>query len=1032
MRPFMTWSVKRVLSQLCLFALLSVPCWAAEYHGLVSFGGFPVPGATVTVSQGGKKYVAVTDSQGLYSFPTLADGAAIVVVEMTGFSSIKQDVTIGPDATGKWELQLMSLDAIRTSLKPVISAGIAVAQVKSEPMRTGEAPKPAAGQAPPVLTDETAQKAADGLLVNGSVNNAATSQYTLAQRFGNTASGKSLYNFVLNIRVDNSALDARSYSLAGVNTSKPETSQITGGFAFQGPLRIPGVLRNGPNIFVGYQRTQNGVAVTTPGLVPDAAERSGDLSGLLNAQGQPLVIYNPVTGLPYAGNKVPVSAQAQAMLKLYPLPNFSGNAQYNYQVPLITDTHADALDSNASKTIGRRDQLTGTFAATSTRISSTSLLEFVDSTRERGLASKINWAHTFNARLRMNLGYQFSRQSNRLTPYWQDRTDISGLAGITGNSRSPMDWGPPTLSFSSGLASLTDGVSSFTRNETNGISIIGRWTHSPHNVSAGFDFRRQQFNYISQANPRGTFSFTGAATAGETAGTGSDIADFLLGVPDASMVSFGNADKYLRQSVYDAYVTDDWRINPQLTINVGARWEYGAPVTEVKGRLVNLDVFSDFEAVAPVLASNPTGSLTGQHYSSSLMRSDRSGIEPRIGISIRPIPGSSMVVSGGYGITYDTSVYQGIAIQLAQQAPLAKSLTVQNGTNCALTLANGFILCPGSTAQTFGVDPNYKVGYAQTWNLKVQRDLPASLQMLATYTGIKGTRGGQLFLPNTNPAGAVNICPSCPVGFEYLTSNGNSTREAAQIQLRRRLHSGFTAAVLYTYSKSIDDDSALGGGAVAQSSTTAGGQSSNSNQTTTTTAAAPTIAQDWRDLRAERGLSTFDQRHLVNVVIQYTTGMGMSGGTLLSGWKGRLYKEWTVQTQINGGTGLPQTPIDSSVTVAGYSAFVRPNVTGAPLYGPPPGLFLNPAAYATPAAGQWGNARRDGITGPGQFSLSAAMVRTFRLDAKMNLDVQVAATNAINHVTYMSWITNINSTQFGLPAAANAMRSIQASLRLRF
>jgi hypothetical protein len=365
-------------------------------------------------------------------------------------------------------------------------------------------------------------------------------------------------------------------------------------------------------------------------------------------------------------------------------------------------------------------------------------------------------------------------------------------------------------------------------------------------------------------------------------------------------------------------------------------------------------------------------------------------------------------------------VYQGIAIQLAEQSPLAKSLTVQNSAACRLSLANGFVLCPGATAQTFGVDPNYRVGYAQTWNLKVQRDLPGSLQLLATYTGIKGTRGGQLFLPNTNPAGAANPCPSCPVGFEYLTSNGNSTREAGQIQLRRRLHSGFTAAVLYTYSKSIDDDSALGGGAVTQGSTT-GGQSSTSSQTTVAAASAPpTIAQDWRNLRGERGLSTFDQRHLVNVLVQYTTGMGKGGGTLLSGWRGRLYKEWTVQTQITVGTGLPQTPIDSSVTVAGYSAFVRPNVTGAPLYSPPAGLFLNPAAYAPPAAGQWGNARRDGITGPGQFSLNAAMVRTFRLDAK------------VNHVAYTSWISNINSTQFGLPQSTNAMRTIQASLRLRF
>ncbi len=1002
--------VRQSVIGLLVSLLLAVPsAMAAECHGLVSFGGLPVPGATVIIMQGGKKFATVTDMQGLYSFPGLADGAATIAVEMTGFSPIKEDIVIAPDAaTSKWELHLMSLEVIHAVLKPVQSVDITEVQARSEPKKTSDTPQPQVGQGSRVVPEETAQRAVDGLLVNGSVNNAATSQFTLAQRFGNTASEKSLYNFMVNLKVDNSALDAKSYSLAGINTAKPQTNQITGGFAMQGPLKIPGMLRNGPNIYVGYQTTQNSVAVTTPGLVADAAQRTGDLSG------QPGVIYNPATGQPYARNKVPVSAQAQVLLNLYPLPNFAGSTRYNYQVPLITDTHSDALDSNVSKTVGRKNQITGTLTATNTRISNTNLLGFVDATGGLGLASKINWSHTFNGRLRMNLGYQFSRQSNRITPYWANRADVSGLAGITGNSQAPLDWGPPTLSFSGGLTSLTDGASSFIRNETNGVSLIGRWTRSPHNVTAGFDFRRQQFNYISQANPRGTFNFTGAATAGAAGGSsGSDTADFLLGIPDASAVAFGNADKYLRQSVSDAYITDDWRVNPQLTINAGVRWEYGAPVTELKARLVNLDVASGFSAVAPVLASDPTGALTGQRYPASLMRPVRSGVEPRIGVSMRPIPGSSMVLSAGYGITYDTSVYEGIAIQMAQQAPLAKSLTVQNSAVCRLTLANGFILCPGSTSQTFGVDPNYRVGYAQTWNLKVQRDLPGSLQMVATYLGIKGTRGAQLFLPNTNPVGEANPCPSCPVGFEYLTSNGNSTRDAAQIQLRRRLHSGFTATMLYTYSKSIDDDSALGGqGAVTQ--------------------AAATIAQDWRDLPGERGLSTFDQRHLVNVVVQYTTGMGMAGGTLLRGWRGRLYKEWTVQTQISAGSGLPQTPLVSSVVVAGYSAFVRPNVTGAPLYAAPTGLFLNPAAYAAPAAGQWGNARRDGITGPSQFSLNAAMVRTFRLDAKVNLDLQIAASNALNHVSYKGWVPNINSTQFGSPSAANAMRSVQTSLRLRF
>ncbi len=1006
-------------------AVLLAACGAAsasEYRGLVTFGGVPVPGATVTVTQGGKKYVTVTDTQGFYAIPDLADGAATVDVAMTGFAGLKQDVTVTADgAMAKLELKLLTLDEMRAALKPVLSAPYTEVQAKSEVKVTGVAPpaKPKADQA--ALAGNTAppgdnsQRATDGLLVNGSVNNAATSQFSLANRFGNTASGKSLYTFSLNVKVENSALDAKSYSLSGIDTSKPQTNQLTGGFAVQGPLKIPHFLRNGPNIFIGYQRTQDAVAITTSGLVPDAAVRVGDFSNEFNAAGQKIVVYNPVTGAPYAGGKVPVTPQAEALLNLYPSANISGNPLYNYQVPLVTDTHQDAMNSNVNKTIGRKNQVSGLLAAASTRTSFSNLLGFVDQTHTLGLNTQINWSHTYNAHLRSNLSYQFSRQSNRLTPYWANRTNISGNAGITGNDQAdPAYWGPPTLSFSGGTSALTDGNSSFTRNVTNGAGYVLRWNHFAHNVTGGVDFRRQQFNYLSQANPRGTFNFTGAATAKAGAtGSGSDVADFLIGTPDASSIAFGNADKYLRQTVYDAYLTDDWRVNPTLTINAGLRYEYGGPVTEIKNRLSNLDVASGFSAVAPVLASATKGSLTGMNYPDSLTRATRNGIEPRVGLSWRPIPGSSMVVSAGYGVTYDTSVYQGIGLNMAQQAPFSKSQTVQNSAACPLTLTNGFNGCSTATLQTFGVDPNFRVGYLQTWNLKVQRDLPFSLQMTAIYLGNKGTHGLQLFLPNTNPIGATVICLTCPSGFEYLTSGGDSTRQSGQIQLRRRLKSGFTASVLYTYSKSIDDDSALGG-------TGAG------------TLRSASIAQDWKHLSAERGLSTFDQRHLVNIQFQYTTGMGKGGGSLLSGWRGRVYKEWTFQTEINAGTGLPQTPLQGAVLVAGYSAGVRPNVTGASLYGGANGRFLNSAAYTAPAAGQWGNARRNSITGPGQFSLSTAMVRTFRITAKMNLDAQIAAANALNHVTYTSWIANVNSTQFGLPTSANTMRVVQTSLRLRF
>ena len=193
-------------------------------------------------------------------------------------------------------------------------------------------------------------------------------------------------------------------------------------------------------------------------------------------------------------------------------------------------------------------------------------------------------------------------------------------------------------------------------------------------------------------------------------------------------------------------------------------------------------------------------------------------------------------------------------MQMAQQSPLSKSLSVANGPLNPLTLANGFNVTPGITPNTFAIDPNFRIGNAQNWQVSAQMDLPAAMVATATYNGIKGTHAVQAFLPNTYPAGAANPCPSCPSGYTYMTSNGNSTRESGQIQLRRRLHNGLTATAQYIYSKSFDN-AALGGR----------GQGSS------------VIAQNWLDLSAERGPSNFDQRHLLTLQTQYSSGVGREG-----------------------------------------------------------------------------------------------------------------------------------------------------------
>ncbi len=1059
------WRAQRILCMVCVLGALAFPRLAAAsaYHGQVTFNGMPLPGATVTVTQGTTRLTTTSDQGGLYFFPDLADGAWKVDIEMLCFSTIHQDVTVSANTPGaKWELTLLPLKQIAelTTKLTVLPQAPAITAPATKSAAAGaandsavEIPKPA---------EDATQQSSDGFLVNGSVNNAATSRFSLDRAIGNRrTNSRSLYTGGLTAILNNSALDARPYSISGIDTPKASYNRITGAATLGGPLRIPHVLPRGPTFFLAYVWTRNRTAETIPGLVPTEAERAGDLSGLLNPLGQPVVVYNPATGLPFAGNIVPVSAQAAALLQLYPAADVTGNALYNYQVPILNSTHQDALQSRLDKTIGHRDEVYGSFNFQSTRASGSDLFAFTDTTDTLGINTNIHWSHRFNQRLFVYTGYQFSRLRTSIVPYFENRRNVSGEAGISGNNQDPANWGPPALTFSNGIAALSDQQSSFDRNRTDGFSASVAIYRGRHNFTVGGDLRKQEFNYFSQQDPRGTFTFTGAATQGTSAGAttgGSDLADFLLGIPDTSSIAFGNADKYLRAPAYDLYGTDDWRILPNLTINAGLRWEYGAPFTELKGRLVNLDVASGFTAVRPVPASDPVGPLTGSHYPSSLIRPDKRGFEPRIGISWRPIPASTVVVRGGYGIYDDTSVYQTSALALAQQSPLSKSLSVLNSTQCPLTLANGFLPCSSITANTFAVDPNFRVGYAQTWQLSVQRDLPFALQMTATYLGVKGTRGVQQFLPNTYPIGAANPCLDCQSGFVYETSGGDSTRQSGQVQLRRRLSSGFTASLLYTYSKSIDDDAMLGGqghvvaGAQGsqgsgsssggqgqgsgQGSGQGGGQSSSGATTTgTQSTATPTaaIAQNWLNLRGERSLSPFDQRHLLNLQAQYTSGEGLGGGTLIRGWPGRLLKEWTVLGQVTVGTGLPETPVYlAAVPGTGFTGSIRPNPTGAPIYLSSAGPHLNTGAYTPPLSGQWGTAGRYSITGPSQFSLDTSLARTFRPSGRFYLDARIEATNLLNHPVFTGWNTTVNSTQFGLPLAANPQRSLETTLRLRF
>lgn len=948
--------------------------------GRVLHADLPVPGATVTAARDGRSIATTTDEHGAFEFPALEPGPWTLTIEMRGFTRVTRDVTI-PFADGAL--------AIALTMRPyeeIVTRG-ATASSWPSPEKTAAAPAQTAIDTAQILT---------GSLVNG-----AATAFAQPRAIGNNRPRPNpLYAGNVTVALGNSAWNARPFSFGG-SAPIPDYANAQIGAGFSGPLRIPFLLRDGPLTQLSFQHGVQHTATTQSGLMPSRAERDGDLSTRAAA-----TIRDPLTGLPFPGNVIPaerIVPQAAALLGLYPLPTGTTAGGANFLRPIVNGSTTDVLQLSMNKPLSPRTTVGGSLSYQRAQMETVNLFGFTDTSENTSVTTGLTWTRRFSTRLNMRASYQFTSTGSTTTPFFANRINVSGEAGIAGNDQDPRNWGPPTIAFPD-VSDLRDGVYQDSRRVSHVISGQAQYRRGRHNLTFGADARLHRIDLLTQTDPRGTLSFTGAAT-------GDALADFLLGIPATSTIGYGNASARIAGGVYDAYVSDDFRFGAGVTFELGLRWEYESPYTERDGRLATLDVVPDFSSVAVVTGAAPEGPLTGTHYPASLVSRDRFGFQPRVGVSWRPDLASSLVIRGGYGIYRNLGVYQSIGTLLAQQPPFATTFNVPNSAETQLTLANPFpTSLPSRT--TFAVDPEYRTALLHSWQVSMQGDLPASLTVLAMYSGERGLRLTQAFLPNTYPIGALDPCAACPAGFTYVTSGGTSIRHSLQLMVRRRLYAGFTTTLTYTLAKSTDNAATFSNTSIAPGSLA--------------------VAQDWLDLGAERGPSAFDQRHVVSVDAQYTTGVGIMGGTLLDGFWGRLYKDWTITGVVNAGSGLPATPVSFAVVPGTGTVGVRPSLTGQPTAPLEPGSYANAAAFVAPEPGTWGDAGRNSIRGPATFGFDLTVARVFRLKGRRTLEARVAATNVLNRVTFTAIDRIITSPQFGRPTSANQMRRVQLLFRFGF
>ena len=841
--------------------------------------------------------------------------------------------------------------------------------------------------------------------------------------FGNRRRTQPAYQGSIAVTVTNSALNAAPFSLNGQSQPKPSSAResVTGNIG--GPLRIPKLITNDKwQVYLNVSLSQNRTARSQVSTVPTLAERNGDFSAA-EVRNAPITIYDPLNNAPFPGNIIPATRfnpASVALLQYFPLPIYDGVIQ-NYAIAPSTPSDARSLGFRLSGSVTNKDRLNFNEQYNHNSSTSEQLFGFEDTTSGYGLSSTAAWSHSFKPRFNNNASFAFSRSISKLAPYFAYKENVAGDLGIVGPDEAPIDYGPPNLSFTN-FGSLTDGTASVNRNQTSNFTdTVTYVVHRNHNIQFGVGYRRMQQNTLSYANSRGSFTFGGLLTSGVDASgktlpnTGFDFADFLLGYPQTSSIRIGNSNNYFRGWALNGYVQDDWRVNRGLTINVGLRYEYFAPYTELFGHLANLDLNPTLTAAAIVTAGG-RGPYTGQ-FPNSLINGDPNNFSPRFGFAWRPSQKHSRVIRGGYSIFFSGASYAAMAARMAAQPPFAVTGSLATSLADPLTLQDGFPTQPSSIiTNTYAVDRNYKLAYAQTWTIALQQTLPHNVLMEFEYVGTKGTGLDIVENPNQVPPGTPATTASTIANtnaFTYETDHANSIFHAGQVRMTRRFARGMSAVALYTFSKSIDDASSFTGGG--------GG----------------TLVQNPLDLSAERGLSSNDQRHRFSLTYLLSSPVGIHGLWRNGGWKTRLFTGWMLNGTFTANSGQPLTAFVSG-NLAGttrgnaISGNFRAEATGLSIYGGG-NPYFNPDAFMAPDPGEYGNAGRNTIPGPALISLSGALNRAWRFgDTRRQLQLRISANNVLNHVQITGFGTTVNSATYGLATAASATRSVTLNLRFGF
>ncbi|MGO4882228.1 MAG: TonB-dependent receptor domain-containing protein [Bryobacteraceae bacterium] len=1051
----------------------------------------PIPGATVTATAGSQKLVTTTDQTGHFAFAGLPAGECSIEVRMFGFEPANKKSNCTDAAKIDFTLQLQESPIAQRMARMGGAQGAGnqlESQLQSE-MTAPEAGTPAA--AAPGAGPVDGQNSSEAFQVSGSLSqglaqNAAPDFFMMGgpgqfggpggpppggdfgggppgggpggpaggfggggfggrggggfargggnrgpgqgrpgAQFGNRRAPSQIHGMMF-ITLANSVVNAEPFSITGQAVPQPPYASARFGFLVGGPLVIPKIVKDTSTFFyLNYTGTRSRQPYSAVETVPTAQERMGDFSQLLTTT-QPAQIFAPGTNMAYQGNVIPQTLLNPIALKLlnyFPQPNQPGLV-YNYQYFASPPNNTDNFNGRAMRNLNQKDRLAYHISFQRRDADNAQPFAFFDTIGGYGIQTDLTWTHNFAPTTILSSMVSFNRNRSQTTPFFAYGANVAAELGIEGTSTNPVDYGPPNLNFTN-FGALSDGQPVLTRNQSQSLNESVILARGKHTVTIGGTYGRNDTSASTQQNGRGIFNFTGQATSEIGAnglpiqGTGSDFADFLLGMPQSASIQYSPA-MYFTQNVWNGYLLDDWKVSANLTLNLGLRYEIFQPLQEKYNEMANLDIAPGFANVAVVAPSIP-GPYSGA-FPPGLIDTDYRDISPRVGLAYKvPFIKRSTIIRAGYGVYYNGQSYIPFGLALAQEPqppglpPFAVSKSVNTSPEAPLTLATGLVsVSPLAITNTFAVDRYYHTPYAQTWNVTIQHDLGRGFFMEVGYLGAKGTDLDVRILPNEGPPGASfgsGTQLGNATGFTYDYPVGNSIYNALQTHLMRRFRGGISMNARYTFSRSIDDASSFGG-------------------------VGNTVAQNWLDLAAERGLSSFNRTNVFTMSWVYTSPFGNPNSRYASsGWGGRLLRNWSLSGGVTAETGTPLTARvlgnDVQLAQTGGIGSERADATGLPVTNG--SGFFNPAAFIVPPAGQFGNAGRNTIPGPNLVSVNLAFGRSFQFgDTRRRLEFRAEANNVLNQVNYSNVQTVVNSVNYGLPISAGAMRTLDIVMRFRF